>query len=418
MTFSWPNAERLLIAKGQGDYEWVDRRPRTPTALDVGRVGQGSPTGIVVCGDGLDAIEALSARGDLAEASVRLLYIDPPFGSGKRFGHYVDVLAESAWLSMMRDRLVGILPFMSRDGSIWVHLDETMSHKARLILDDVLGADSYVATIVWQKRLTVESRTAISVGHDPILVYALHGPKHWKSVRNRVAGVVAASNRDGDARGPWRDAPFTAPGYRPGQQYVIVNPAGRELLPPRGRSWFATEPVFWRLVQEDRIWWTKDGAGQPRMKNFDIDALQVPGTIWTGQEVGTNDDAKRHLAALFPDAKVLFDTPKPERLLERILHIGTNPGDLVVDLFAGSGSTAATAHKMGRRWITAERLPQTVESVLVPRLAHTVAGTDPGGITKSAGWTGGGAFEVVSVPPTLGAEQWSAGMLGLPGVLV
>ncbi|KRF44620.1 hypothetical protein ASH01_11550 [Terrabacter sp. Soil811] len=380
--------------------------------VNVGRVGEGPVSGIVACGDGLDVIDALAAAGDLSEQSVKLLYIDPPFGSGKRFGHYVDTLAQSAWLSMMRDRLAAILPFLSADASIWVHLDETMSHKMRLILDDVLGEGGYVATVVWQKRLTVESRTAISVGHDPILVYAMGGPKHWKTVRNRVAGVVAASNRDGDPRGPWRDAPFTAPGFRPGQQYVIVNPAGVELTPSRGRSWFATEPVFRRLLQEGRIWWTKGGAGQPRMKNFDIDALQVPGTIWGGRDVGTNDDAKRHLATLFPDASTLFDTPKPETLMARILHIGTNPGDLVVDLFAGSGSTAATAHKMGRRWITSERLKQTVETVLLPRLSHVVAGTDSGGISAATRWCGGGAFRVVTVPPTLGASA-----TGIDGLL-
>lgn len=403
-SFTWANSDRLLIAKGMSDYEWVERRPQPPVSHEVGCVGDGPRRGVAACGDGLDVIDALAAAGDLTRGTVRLLYIDPPFGSGKRFGHYVDTLAESAWLSMMRDRLAAVRPFLSRDGSVWVHLDETMSHKARLILDDVFGAEGYVATVVWQKRLTVESRTAISVGHDPILVYAPRGPKHWKTVRNRVTGAVAASNRDGDTRGPWRDAPFTAPGYRPGQQYVIVNPAGHELVPPRGRSWFATEPVFRRLVREDRIWWTRQGAGQPRMKNFDIDGLQVPGTIWGGREVGTNDDAKRHLAALFPDADAVFDTPKPETLLERIISISTVPDDLVLDLFAGSGTTAAAAHKLGRRWIAAERLPETFDSVLLPRLTRVVAGDDPGGITSSASWRGGGAFKVVDVPPTLGAD--------------
>ena len=418
MTLTWPNADRTLIAKGHSDYEWVEQRPQRPVGTDIGKIGAGEPTGIVACGDGLDVIQALADQGALTEGSVRLLYIDPPFGSGKRFGHYADTLAEAAWLSMMRDRLAAILPFMSCDGSIWVHLDETKSHKARLILDDMVGADRYVATVVWQKRLTVESRTAISVAHDPILVYAPNGVKHWKTVRNRIAGVVAASNRDGDERGPWRDAPFTAPGYRARQQYAITNPAGHNLIPPRGRSWFATEPVFKRLLQEDRIWWTKDGAGQPRMKNFDIDSLQVPGTIWTGREVGTNDDAKRHLASIFPHAEAVFDTPKPESLLKRIMDIATNPGDLVVDLFAGSGSTASTALKMGRRWIAAERLPETVASVLLPRLAHVVGGGDPGGITTSANWAGGGAFRVISVPPTLSAGDWSPEMLHLPAMLV
>jgi adenine-specific DNA-methyltransferase len=152
------------------------------------------------------------------------------------------------------------------------------------------------------------------------------------------------------------------------------------------------------MLQEDRIWWTKNGAGQPRMKNFDIDGLQVPSTLWSGREAGTNDDAKRHLAALFPDSHLLFDTPKPERLMRQIIHIATAPGDLVMDLFAGSGSTAAAAQKMGRRWVVSERLPETVDKVLVPRLAQVISGKDPGGVTPEEAWSGGGAFSVVRVP--------------------
>lgn len=403
-SLTWPNHDLLLLAKGETDYEWVahDNDLPRPAISRLGTVGSGEVRGILARGEGLDVLDALTATGELNPGEIRLCYIDPPFGSGKRFGHYHDTLAEAAWLSMMRDRLAAMKPFLSRDASVWVHLDETMSHKARVVLDEVFGSQAYVATVVWQKRMTVESRTAISVGHDPILVYAPSGQKHWKTVRNRITGAVSASNRDGDPRGPWRDAPFSAPGYRAGQQYPIVNPAGQTLTPPRGRSWFATEPVFRKLLAEDRIWWTKRGAGQPRMKNFDVDALQVPGTIWAGREVGTNDDAKRHLTALFPTDSTVFDTPKPETLLERIVHIATNPNDLVVDLFAGSGTTAAVAHKMGRRWITSERLDATFSNVTVPRLHKVVAGLDDGGISLSAGWSGGGAFEVVTVAPRLG----------------
>ncbi|MGY1821623.1 site-specific DNA-methyltransferase [Geodermatophilus sp. SYSU D00079] len=400
---SWPNDDQVLLASGDTDYEWVRDKPACLPVQDRRVSGEGSPTGLVACGDALDVIDALTGTGDLQPGTVRLLYIDPPFGTGKRFGHYTDRLAEAAWLSMLKDRLEAARPLLSADASVWVHLDETMSHRARMVMDEVFGRDAYVATVIWQKRLSVESRVAISVGHDPILVYAPMGPKAWKLVRNRVTGVVAASNRDGDPRGPWRDAPFTAPGIRPGQQYKIVNPAGDELLPPRGRSWFATEPVFRRMLEEDRIWWTKKGAGQPRMKNFAIDALQVPGTIWSGKDAGTNDDAKRHLAALFPEAAALFDTPKPERLLRRIIHVATKPGDLVMDLFAGSGSTASAAHKMGRRWVVAERLPETVARVLLPRLSRVVAGDDPGGISSEEEWQGGGAFASLRVPARIGS---------------
>ncbi len=402
MSFTWPNQDRLLVARDQDDYDWLDTIPDPVKAEDRGRVGRGEATGLVACGDALDVIDALAVDNRLLGQQVRLVYIDPPFGARKRFGHYNDTLSVAAWLSMLRDRLVAVQPLLCRDASLWVHLDETMSHRARLVLDDIFGEDAYVASVIWQKRLTVESRTAVSVSHDPILVYAPAGQKHWKTVRNRVAGSASSSNRDGDPRGPWRDAPFTAPGYRAAQQYIIVNPIGVELQPPRGRSWFATRPVFEKLLAEDRIWWTKGGAGQPRIKNFDIDSQQVPGTIWTGGEVGTNDDAKRHLSRLFPTAKSIFDTPKPERLLQRILSIGSDPEDLVVDLFAGSGTTAAVAHKMGRKWLTAERRVETVERILVPRLRAVVAGEDRGGLSEGVGWSGGGAFEVAQVKPRLG----------------
>lgn len=404
-TLTWPNHDRLLVARGESDYEWVSSEDALPwpTISRRGILGSGERRGILALGEGLDVLDALKASGDLITGGIRLCYVDPPFGSGKRFGHYQDTLAEAAWLSMIRDRLLALKPLLSRDASVWVHLDETMSHKARVVLDEVFGTQAYVATVIWQKRMTVESRTAISVGHDPILVYAPSGQKHWKTVRNRVTGAVSASNRDGDPRGPWRDAPFSAPGFRSGQQYPIVNPAGETLMPPRGRSWFATEPVFKRLLAEDRIWWTKRGAGQPRMKNFDVDAQQVPGTVWGGRECGTNDDAKRHIAAMFPSAETLFDTPKPETLLERIVHIGSNPDDLVVDLFAGSGTTAAVAHKMGRRWVTSERLNATFANVTTPRLHAVVTGQDEGGISDAYDWTGGGAFDVIAVAPRLGA---------------
>jgi len=155
-------------------------------------------------------------------------------------------------------------------------------------------------------------------------------------------------------------------------------------------------------VADGRIWFPKEGEGSPRIKLFrhQLRGL-VPFTVWGASDTGTNDDAKRHLMALFPDREV-FDTPKPELLLERIIHIATNAGDLVVDLFGGSGTTAAVAHKMRRRWVVAERSVQTVLDFLLPRLQQVINGSDPGGITEMASWLGGGSFEVVQVLPRFG----------------
>lgn len=253
------------------------------------------------------------------------------------------------------------------------------------------------------KKTTRDSRAAFSTNHDTILVYAPSGPKKWKTSRNLLVKDTAhLVNKDNDPRGPWTDAPFTAPGYRNAQQYEITTPTGRVLRPPRGRSWYATKQTYENLLAEERIWFPKGGDGSPRLKLFShqIRGL-VPFTVWGTSETGTNDEAKRHLMALFPDREV-FDTPKPESLLERIIHIATEPGELVVDIFGGSGTTAAVAHKMRRRWITAERNPQTVFDFLLPRLQHVISGTDLGGITETCSWIGGGNFEIVHVSPRFG----------------
>ncbi|WP_232819106.1 site-specific DNA-methyltransferase [Homoserinimonas sp. OAct 916] len=357
---------------------------------------------MLAIGDGLDVLEALSETSVFTEG-VRAVYMDPPFNTGKTFNQYGDSLARPMWLSMMRDRLLALKPYLRDDASVWLHLDDSEVHRARFIMDEVFGEDAFVASVIWQKRTTRDSRAAFSSNHDTILVYALSGPRKWKLSRNLLTKEeTTLRNRDDDPRGPWADAPFTAPGFRKAQQYEIVTPSGDIVRPPRGRSWYATKPTYQQLVEEDRIWFPKGGAGSPRIKLFahQLRGL-VPFTVWGSSDVGTNDDAKRHLLELFPERPV-FDTPKPEVLLERILHIATNPGELVVDLFAGSGTTAATAHKMRRRWITVERNTQTVLDFTLPRLQQVLAGTDRGGVTNQVSWVGGGSFEVVQVVPRYG----------------
>lgn len=403
---SWPNKNLLLVADGSTGYRWVPQSsttaPRAPTA--VGAVGDETAPNMVVCGDGLDTVSTLSGSESLQQGSIRLVYIDPPFNTGKGFGDYDDALESGMWLSMLRDRLEAVRPYLAEDASVWVHLDDSETHRARAILDEVFGPGAFVATVVWQKRTTRESRSAFSNNHDCIHVYAPAGPRAWKKRRNLLAKDAAElTNRDDDPRGPWADAPFTAPGIRRNQQYTITTPTGRQLRPPRGRSWYATEPAFRQLLTDDRIWFPRNGNGSPRLKLFphQIKGL-VPFSVWSAEETGTNDDAKRHLQVLFPDSPGVFATPKPESLLERIIHIATDPGELVLDMFAGSGTTAAVAHKMGRSWIAIERSPSTVSKVLIPRLRAVIAATDPGGITDSTGWGGGGGFTVMQAKPRYG----------------
>lgn len=408
----WPNKHLTLRASGRTGYEWLEPTdPRLGRPLRTEPIGSGSLTStsnVLAIGDGLDVLEALS-EGPALTGGIRLVYIDPPFNTQVNFRQYNDSMHRAQWLSMMRDRLVALREHLAEDASVWVHLDDAEVHRARAVMDEVFGEQAFVASVIWQKKTTRDSRAAFSSNHDTILVYAPSGPKKWKTSRNLlVKDDALLRNRDDDPRGPWADAPFTAPGYRRAQQYDIVTPTGAVLRPPRGRSWYATEPTFKELLAEDRIWFPKGGDGSPRLKLFahQLRGL-VPFTVWGSNDTGTNDDAKRHLLALFPDIEV-FDTPKPESLLERIIHIATNPGELVVDIFAGSGTTAATAHKMRRRWITVERNPQTVAEFTLPRLNAVVRGDDRGGITSTIAWTGGGSFETVNVPPRFGTMRLGA----------
>jgi len=403
----WPNKELLLKASGEASYEWV--RPTDPRLLEPLRLTSltdrplNALTNVLAIGDGLDVLEALAGQTASLTGGIRLVYIDPPFNTQVNFRQYNDTMQRSMWLSMMRDRLAAIRSLLAEDASIWVHLDDSEVHRARAVMDEVFGENAFVASVVWQKKTTRDSRAAFSSNHDTILVYAPSGPKKWKTSRNLlVKDEAQLQNRDDDPRGPWSDAPFTAPGYRKAQQYNIVTPTGQVLRPPRGRSWYATEQTYLDLLADGRIWFPKGGDGSPRLKLFahQLRGL-VPFTVWGASDTGTNDDAKRHLMAMFPEHEV-FDTPKPESLLERIIHIATNPGELVVDIFGGSGTTAAVAHKMRRRWIIAERSAQTVFDFLLPRMHQVVDGTDPDGVTEATTWTGGGDFETICVSPRFG----------------
>lgn len=402
----WPNKHLSLLASGKSDYEWVqkeDARLSEVPKLEWIAEGDSDSRNILAIGDGLDVIKGLSASTSALADGIRLVYIDPPFNTQVNFRQYNDSMQRSMWLSMLRDRLEAVRPHLSDDGSIWVHLDDAEAHRARSVMDEVFGESAFVASVIWQKKTTRDSRASFSSNHDTILVYAPGGPKRWKASRNLLMkGDANLRNRDADPRGPWADAPFTAPGYRKAQQYDITTPTGHVLRPPRGRSWYATESTFLELLADNRIWFPKGGSGSPRIKIFahQLKGL-VPFTIWGSVETGTNDDAKRHLLAMFPDIEV-FDTPKPETLLERIIHISTNPGDLVVDIFGGSGTTATTAHKMGRRWILSERNHQNVSEFIIPRLQLVIDGEDPGGISDASDWQGGGSYHALYVPPRCG----------------
>lgn len=325
------------------------------------------------------ALRALgrSSRADLlAESLVKLAYLDPPYNTGNRFDHYDDAMHSAHWLDDLRERLLSLKKIMHTDGSIWLHLDDSEQHHGRCLMDEVFGREAFVATVIWQRRTSRDNRTAFSISHDYIHVYAPAGPKRWKQVRNGLADNGAFANPDNDPRGPWRSVPLSAQaGHATASQfYTITTPRGLALEPPPGRCWTYTASRFQELVEEGRVYWPKGGLGRPRLKRFEGEVTGLaPSTLWLADEVGDNAAAKKELLRSVGGDRP-FDTPKPESLMERIIHVATDPGDLVLDPYLGSGTTALVAARMSRRWVGVEEQEFTVRNIAVPRLEAGGAG--------------------------------------------
>lgn len=300
---------------------------------------------------------------------------------------------------------------LAPEGSIWISIDDRQSHYLKVMLDELFGRACFVANIVWQKRTSRENRKAIGSSHDHILVYAPMGAQQWKRHRNALPGTGEGySNPDNDPKGPWQSTPFSAQGYRKNQMYPIVTPTGETLEPPKGRCWGVTEPVYRRLQTEGRVYFPKGGQGRPRIKKYQFeDSGLAPMTWWSAADFGDNQQAKKEILALFPE-QTPFDTPKPERLIERILHIATHPGDLVLDAYLGSGSTMAVAMKSGRRTIGIEQGAYAL-TYCIPRLQQVVDG-EQGGVSAELGWTGGSGFRFCRLGATV-ADDTGALMAGV-----
>ena len=365
---------------------------RVPYRLleEVPNFSDGEPdTGnMLIQGDNLEALKALLP---FYAGRVKCIYIDPPYNTHSAFEHYDDSLEHTQWLAMMWPRLELLRDLLAEDGSIWVNIDDSEAHYLKVIMDEIFGRNSFVATNVWQKRYSRENREAIGDVHEYICVYS-KSLEIFKKTRNKVPLTEEQEkiykNPNNDPRGRWRGIPMTAQGYRPNQMYEIVSPGGAVHLPPEGRCWSMIEPEFLKLRAAGRIYFGRDSNSQPNVIRYlsEVEGF-IPWTWWPSSEVGHTDESKKEIHALF-GKKDAFATPKPERLIQRILHIATNPGDLVLDSFLGSGTTAAVAHKMDRRYIGIEMGEHAVTHC-VPRLRKVIDG-EQGGISKSVGWQGGG----------------------------
>jgi DNA restriction-modification system, DNA methylase len=397
----------------------------------------------LILGESGDVLEALTRVPELREkyvGKVKCVYIDPPFNTSQTFANYEDNLEHSVWLTMMRDRLLHLRNLLSDDGSIWVHLDDVENHRMRVLLDEIFGSENFVTEVIWQKADGPRNdANYFSSDHDVILVYR----KTAAFAINRLPRTADMNSRfknpDNDPKGAWAAADPCAPGAatHQGMVYAIQHPVTGELMyPSTQRHWtdsqatmlanmqqwaeyelrdigdaaarahicgikiedirpnvlgiMLTEPlensrkkVFKKIrsgMTQPNLVFTKNGYGRIMRKTWPSQKGQVPRTIFINEDVSHNRGAIKEIRALFPDGTT-FSTPKPERLLERIIHIATNPNDIILDVFAGSGTTAAVAQKMGRRWVTCELREDTFERFIKSRLTKVINNEDDGGTT-------------------------------------
>ena len=398
-TLDWLNRDTAFRTAAQVPTRVLRPHRAAPAAVGAGAADSGN---LLIQGDNLEALTALLP---FYRGRVKCIFIDPPYNPKGAFEHYDDNLEHSQWLSMMLPRLQLLRELLSEDGSIWVTIDDHEGHYLKVLMDEVFGRRNFVMNCVWQKRYARDNNAAIGSSHDHLFVFA-RNLGTFKETRNLIEpdakAKSACTNPNNDRGGVWQPISFTGAGLRPNQQYSIQGPDGSIHFPPEGRHWATLEPECRRLRAAGRFWFGREGKGLPRLIRYlsEVEGL-VPWSWWPHEDVGHNDEAKKEIHALFSKAAA-FDTPKPERLLQRILHIVSNPNDLVLDSFLGSGTTAAVAHKMGRRWIGIERGEHALTHCL-PRLQKVVDG-EQGGISEAVGWPGGGGFRVLQ----LGAPLFDA----------
>ena len=392
-----PLEPRILIENPEYSYGEVE----------TGMLPNGKPWkgNMLIHGDNLLALKALEQ--DYA-GCVKCIYIDPPYNTGSAFEHYDDGVEHSVWLSLMRQRLELLYSLLHNDGSLWISIDDDEGHYLKVLCDEIFGRNNFISTIVWQKRTSPDNRVRLGDAQDFILVYAKNkdAAKKFNLLPINAKRASEYKNLDNDPRGAWASVDLTGQmGHATASQYYeITTPSGIKYLPPEGRCWALSQETFNALVADNRIWFGKNGDNRPRQKRFIKEMEgQSAWSWWPNDEVGHNQEAKKEINSLFGAADA-FDTPKPERLIERVLTLASNEGDIVLDSFLGSGTTVAVAQKMGRRYIGVEMGNHAYTHCAV-RLKMVVDGTDQGGISKAQNWKGGGGFRLYELAPSLLKED-------------
>jgi len=392
----WLNDEEARKKASQIPYRLLEADP----SLSYGDSGSEN---MLIQGDNLEALKALLPY---YAGQVKCIYIDPPYNTGNAFEQYDDNLEHSLWLSLIYPRLELLREILSDDGSIWVSMDDGEGQYLKIVMDEIFGRSNFVSTIIWRKNYAPKSSAKyISEDHDYIFVYAKN-KEIWRPnlMPRSDKQDKAYKNPDNDPRGLWRPNNLAARNPYSKGIYSITTPSGRVIQgPPPGSYWRVSKEKLEELDADGRIWWGKDGNNVPAPKIYLSEVKQgvVPQTFWSYEEVGHTQDAKKESIAFFGNE--IFGTPKPEKLIQRVLAIGSNPNDLVLDSFLGSGTTAAVAHKMGRRYIGIEMGDHAVTHC-APRLKKVIEG-EQGGISKAVGWQGGGGFSFYRLGETIFDEQ-------------
>ena len=389
---NWLNKDSAIKASNSCAYRLLEEVPELS-------YGDQESENLLIQGDNLEALKALIP---FYAGKVKCIFIDPPYNTKSAFEHYDDNLEHSQWLTLIYSRLEILSQLLSESGSIWVTVDDNESHYLKVIMDEIFGRKSFIANIVWQSRYSRSNDSIISLSHNSILVYSKQ-PDKWKLLRNRLPRTHEQAkqykNPDNDPKGRWRAIPWDAPNIRENLSYPITTFKGSKRYPPEGRCWSRTQDQWLKLVEDKKAYFGKNGDGAPSFKQYLSEAPPiVPNTWWNHDDSGHTDEAKKEIQLLFGKNNS-FATPKPERLIEKILNIATNSEDLVLDSFLGSGTTAAVAHKMNRNYIGIE-IGEHAQTHCQPRLKKVVDG-EQGGISKSVNWQGGGGFRFCKLGQTI-----------------
>ena len=393
------------MVKQKLELTWIgkDQQPHLEPRIlieDRGKsFGDRNSQNMLIHGDNLLALKALEQE---FTGKIKCIYIDPPYNTGNAFDHYDDSLEHSIWLNLMKPRIELLHRLLRDEGSLWISIDDDECHYLKILCDEIFGRKNFVNNVIWEKKYSPQNDAKwLSDSHDHILVYAKNKDVWRPNLLPRTEEMNSRyKNFDNDPRGLWKPDNLLRKDRQESGVFTITTPSGRKCDPPPGRSWRTTKENFYRMMSDNRIWFGQNGSNIPAIKRFlsEVKEGRTPMTIWKYEEVGHTQDAQREVTAFNPNDP--FGTPKPEKLVCRILTLASLENDLVLDSFLGSGTTSAVAHKMGRKWIGVE-LGTHCDTHCLPRLKKVVTGEDQGGISESLDWKGGGGFKYYYLAPSL-----------------